>query len=65
MHSNLSASGILGSAGRVPLVDTEPLHTSDLVLAGRRLPLTATARIYVCGITPYLVTHLGHASTFV
>jgi cysteinyl-tRNA synthetase len=65
VHSNLSASGILGSAGRVPLVDTEPLRTSDLVLAGRRLPLTATARIYVCGITPYLVTHLGHAATFV
>ncbi len=65
MHSNLSASGILGSAGRVPLVDTEPLRSSDLTLAGRRLPLTARARIYVCGITPYLVTHLGHASTFV
>lgn len=65
MHSNLSASGILGSAGRVPLVDTEPLRSSDLVLAGRRLPLTATARIYTCGITPYLVTHLGHAATFV
>jgi L-cysteine:1D-myo-inositol 2-amino-2-deoxy-alpha-D-glucopyranoside ligase len=65
VHSNLSASGILGSAGRVPLVDTEPLLSSDLTLAGRRLPLTATARIYVCGITPYLVTHLGHASTFV
>ncbi len=65
MHSNLSASGILGSAGRVPLVDSEPLRTSDLTLAGRRLPLAATARIYVCGITPYLVTHLGHAATFV
>ena len=65
MHSNLSASGILGSAGRVPLVDEEPLRTSDLTLAGRRLPLTAKARIYVCGITPYLVTHLGHAATFV
>ena len=65
MHSNLSASGILGSAGRVPLVDTEPLRTSDLVLDGRRLPLTARARVYVCGITPYLVTHLGHAATFV
>ncbi|HSE09075.1 MAG TPA: cysteine--tRNA ligase [Nocardioidaceae bacterium] len=65
MHSNLSASGILGTAGRVPLVDTEPLRSSDLVLAGRHLPLTATARIYVCGITPYLVTHLGHAATFV
>jgi cysteinyl-tRNA synthetase len=65
VHSNLSASGIFGSAGRVPLVDAEPLRTSDLTLAERRLPLTATARIYVCGITPYLVTHLGHASTFV
>lgn len=65
MHSNLSASGILGTAGRVPLVESEPLRTSDLTLAGGRLPLTATARIYVCGITPYLVTHLGHASTFV
>ncbi len=65
MHSNLSASGILGTAGRVPLVDSEPLRTSELVLAGRPLPLTATARIYVCGITPYLVTHLGHAATFV
>ncbi|HLN79274.1 MAG TPA: cysteine--tRNA ligase [Nocardioidaceae bacterium] len=65
MHSNLSASGILGTAGRVPLVDTEPLRSSDLVLAGSPLPLTAKARIYVCGITPYLVTHLGHASTFV
>src|SRR5512139_197444 len=65
VHSNLSASGILGSAGRVPLVDTEPLRSSDLTLAGRPLPLTAKARIYVCGITPYLVTHLGHAATFV
>jgi cysteinyl-tRNA synthetase len=65
VHSNLSASGILGAAGRVPLVDAEPLRSSDLVLAGRRLPLAGTARIYVCGITPYLVTHLGHASTFV
>lgn len=65
VHSNLPASGILGTAGRVPIVDTEPLRSSDLVLAGRRLPLAATARIYVCGITPYLVTHLGHASTFV
>src|SRR5204863_9460634 len=23
------------------------------------------ARIYVCGVTPYDVTHLGHAATFV
>jgi cysteinyl-tRNA synthetase len=36
-----------------------------LVLAGRRLPVLDRARIYACGITPYDVTHLGHAATFV
>jgi L-cysteine:1D-myo-inositol 2-amino-2-deoxy-alpha-D-glucopyranoside ligase len=36
-----------------------------LTLAGTPLPLTVPARMYVCGITPYDVTHLGHASTFV
>jgi len=29
------------------------------------LPLPGRARIYACGITPYDVTHLGHAATFV
>ena len=24
-----------------------------------------TARIYVCGITPYDATHIGHAATYV
>jgi L-cysteine:1D-myo-inositol 2-amino-2-deoxy-alpha-D-glucopyranoside ligase len=38
---------------------------SVLTLAGSPLPLTIPARVYVCGITPYDVTHLGHASTFV
>ena len=38
---------------------------SDLVLAGRRVPMLDRARMYVCGITPYDVTHLGHAATFV
>jgi L-cysteine:1D-myo-inositol 2-amino-2-deoxy-alpha-D-glucopyranoside ligase len=36
-----------------------------LSLASGPLPLTDPARVYVCGITPYDVTHLGHASTFV
>ena len=36
-----------------------------LALASEPLPLTIPARIYVCGITPYDVTHLGHASAFV
>jgi cysteinyl-tRNA synthetase len=29
------------------------------------LPVIGRARAYVCGITPYDVTHLGHAATFV
>jgi L-cysteine:1D-myo-inositol 2-amino-2-deoxy-alpha-D-glucopyranoside ligase len=28
-------------------------------------PADATARLYVCGITPYDATHLGHAATYV
>ncbi len=28
-------------------------------------PLQGTARMYVCGITPYDATHLGHANTYV
>jgi cysteinyl-tRNA synthetase len=34
-------------------------------IAGQSLPLVGKARIYVCGVTPYDVTHLGHAATFV
>lgn len=36
-----------------------------LVIDGAPLPLLSNARIYVCGITPYAVTHVGHAATFV
>jgi L-cysteine:1D-myo-inositol 2-amino-2-deoxy-alpha-D-glucopyranoside ligase len=35
-----------------------------LRLSGRVLPLVSPARMYMCGITPYDVTHLGHAATF-
>lgn len=35
------------------------------VLGGTMLPLVGRARVYSCGITPYDVTHLGHAATFV
>ena len=38
---------------------------AGLRLGGRELPLLDRARIYCCGITPYDVTHLGHAATFV
>ena len=36
-----------------------------LRLGGAPLPVLDRARLYVCGITPYDVTHLGHAATFV
>ena len=36
-----------------------------LTLSGSALPMPGRARIYACGITPYDVTHLGHAATFV
>src|SRR4051812_41769455 len=36
-----------------------------LHLSGKPLPMVGGARMYVCGITPYAVTHLGHAATYV
>ena len=36
-----------------------------LFLDGRPIPAVGHVRMYVCGITPYDVTHLGHASTFI
>ncbi|HEV2369582.1 MAG TPA: hypothetical protein VGR90_06880, partial [Acidimicrobiales bacterium] len=36
-----------------------------LTIGGTRLPIVGRARVYVCGITPYDATHLGHAATFV
>ncbi|MFA1541074.1 class I tRNA ligase family protein [Actinomadura monticuli] len=36
-----------------------------LRLGGRPLPVAGPAHMYVCGITPYDATHLGHARTFV
>lgn len=36
-----------------------------LRLQGRPLSVIGQARIYVCGVTPYDVTHLGHAATYV
>jgi cysteinyl-tRNA synthetase len=41
------------------------LASARLRLSGRPLPLISPARLYVCGITPYDVTHLGHAATFI
>jgi cysteinyl-tRNA synthetase len=40
-------------------------QTDRFRLNGRVLPIVSPARLYVCGNTPYDVTHLGHAGTFV
>jgi len=36
-----------------------------LRIGGQPLPMVGGVRMYVCGITPYDVTHLGHAATYV
>jgi len=36
-----------------------------MTLGGTLLPLVGRARVYACGITPYDVTHVGHAAAFV
>src|SRR6516164_4191882 len=36
-----------------------------MTLGGTTLPLAGRARVYACGITPYDVTHVGHAAAFV
>jgi cysteinyl-tRNA synthetase len=45
--------------------DAEIAEVSGLTLGGRWMAILDRARIYACGITPYDVTHLGHAATFV
>jgi L-cysteine:1D-myo-inositol 2-amino-2-deoxy-alpha-D-glucopyranoside ligase len=61
--SPVTSSGIVGVAGRV--AEPVDVRSADLRLGGRPLPVVSPARVYVCGITPYDVTHLGHAATFV
>ena len=56
------------SAPDVPDLPGEGLPLRLYDTAGREVRPTApgpTARMYVCGITPYDATHLGHAATFV
>ena len=42
-----------------------PAPAPRLRLGGRTLAVVGRARVYVCGVTPYDVTHLGHAATYV
>ena len=41
------------------------LHDTPSGRPGRRPRPTGPARLYVCGITPYDATHMGHAATYV
>jgi cysteinyl-tRNA synthetase len=61
-RSESSSPGVLGAEGRYRLHEsaTEPLR-----LAGQDLVPIGPLRMYACGITPYDVTHVGHAATFV
>ena len=45
-----------------PEVRVHDSATGELV---ELVPAEATARMYVCGITPYDATHMGHAATYV
>jgi cysteinyl-tRNA synthetase len=36
-----------------------------LTIGHQELAIVSKARVYVCGITPYDATHIGHAATFV
>jgi L-cysteine:1D-myo-inositol 2-amino-2-deoxy-alpha-D-glucopyranoside ligase len=47
---------------RGPQVRVHDSSTGGLV---ELVPTDGTARMYVCGITPYDATHLGHAATYV
>jgi cysteinyl-tRNA synthetase len=56
-------SGVMGARHRVGAPHQQPAPV--LTLAGRRVGLVGRMRSYTCGITPYDVTHLGHAAVFV
>jgi cysteinyl-tRNA synthetase len=60
-----SAGGDASSAIRAIRSAGEVSELPVLSLGGTRLPVVGRARVYVCGITPYDATHLGHAATFV
>ncbi|MCM0618968.1 cysteine--1-D-myo-inosityl 2-amino-2-deoxy-alpha-D-glucopyranoside ligase [Nocardioides bruguierae] len=55
------------SAPDVPTTPVAPaVSLHDTATAGRvELVPDGPARLYVCGITPYDATHMGHASTYV
>ena len=61
LHAGVTDTGIVSERQ----VDAGIAEAGGLTLGGRRLAFLDRARIYACGVTPYDVTHLGHAATFV
>jgi L-cysteine:1D-myo-inositol 2-amino-2-deoxy-alpha-D-glucopyranoside ligase len=52
----------LSHSSAVPPLQAFDTATQQLVPIG---PDAGTARMYVCGITPYDATHIGHANTYI
>src|SRR5262249_33562716 len=63
-HTRGRRHGRVIQTGRMTRTETAR-GAAGAVIAGQRIELLDRARIYACGITPYDVTHLGHAATFV
>ncbi len=61
-HPPSTGSGVVGAEGRYPLHERPAL---PLRLGGADVLPIGPLRMYACGITPYDVTHMGHAATFV
>ena len=64
------AASVASPAGSKAAAKTMTAHAGlgrapALRLGATRLPILGRARMYVCGITPYETTHVGHAATFV
>ncbi len=57
-----SGSGVVGAEGRYSLHEKAAL---PLRIGGAVVLPVGPLRMYTCGITPYDVTHVGHAATFV
>ena len=58
--AQLSPSHTSGFAGSIPTLSL--FNTSSQTV--QSLPQKDKYRLYVCGITPYDATHLGHAATY-
>ncbi|MDT7570916.1 MAG: cysteinyl-tRNA synthetase [Actinomycetota bacterium] len=65
MTRGLSARAGGWQAGPVTAETAPDARLPVLRIGGTPVSVVGRARIYVCGVTPYDVTHLGHAATFV